>query len=290
MEQLTENVFFDTTYPTSGIVVTPEGVIAIDGPMKPSVAVACRGFIASKGALIYHINTEHHQDHVATNWFFGARHVIASEVTDADFFKSLANAEEAKERMLKYDPGAAHLLDGYELRPPDITYRDRMTLRLGGKTFVLIHAPGHTRGQTIVHAVDDRVAFVADNLTPGNNVAFHSASVWEWFRSLGLMEALDVDWYVPGHGVPCTKAEFPAQREKLHDIIGKVRALKAQGLGREEVVARVEEIYRTNLDSPKIGERLWMLRRGGVANIYDALGEHPSGGLSHREDPVWENI
>jgi glyoxylase-like metal-dependent hydrolase (beta-lactamase superfamily II) len=290
MEQLTQDVFFMNTYPTFGMVVTSEGVIAVDGPMKPTDAIKWREFIESKGPLSYQINTEHHQDHIASNWYLKAGTIISSEVTFADFYKSLANEEDAKERMLKYDPECTPLLEGYELRPPDITYRERMTLRLGGKTFHLICAPGHTRGQTIMHAVEDRVVFTADNLTPAYNVAFHSADVWRWFQTLGMLEALDVDWYVPGHGDPCRKDEFPLQREKMIEIIGKVKALREQGLSREEAQDRVHDIYQTDLNSPKLGDRLIMLRRGGVGNIYDYLEEHPSGGLNNRTDPLWPNV
>ena len=123
MEQLTDSVFWMNTYPTFGMVVTSEGVIAIDGPMKPSDAVRWREFIESKGPLRYQINTEHHQDHIASNWYLKPETIISSEVTDADFYKSLANAAEAKERMLQYDPDCTPLLEGYALRPPDITYR-----------------------------------------------------------------------------------------------------------------------------------------------------------------------
>ena len=179
--------------------------------------------------------------------------------------------------MLKYDPENEALLAGFELRPPEITYKGRMTIRLGGKTFILIESPGHTRGQTVVHAVEDRVAFTADNLTPAFNVACHSADVWGWFQSLGVLEALDVDWYVPGHGRPCQKDEIPRQREKLHELIDKVRVLKNGGLSREEVQDKVFEVYETELSSmDHLGERLTMLRKGGLGNIYDYLEEHPS--------------
>ena len=291
MEQLTENVFFYDCYPTVGMVATDEGVVAIDGPMRPSEAVAWRDFIAGKGPLRYLVNTEHHQDHIAANWFLAPERIVSSEVTYADFYTSIATAEEGKERMLKYDPGKEAMLDGFELRAPDITYRERMTIRLGGKKFILIEAPGHTRGQTVVHAVEDRVAFTADNLTPAFNVAFHSADVWGWFQSLGMLEALDVDWYVPGHGRPCRKDEIPRQREKLHELIEKVRALKNNGLSRGEVQDKVFEVYETYLNSMEhLGERLTMLRRGGLGNIYDYLDEHPSGPLGNKTDPVWPNV
>jgi len=291
LEQLTENVFFYDCYPTVGMVVTDDGVIAIDGPMRPSEAIAWRDFIAGKGPLRYLVNTEHHQDHIAANWFLDPERIISSEITYADFYTSIATPEEGKERMLKYDPENEALLAGFELRPPEVTYKGRMTIRLGGKTFILIESPGHTRGQTVVHAVEDRVAFTADNLTPAFNVACHSADVWGWFQSLGVLEALDVDWYVPGHGRPCRKDEIPRQREKLHELIDKVRILKNDGLSREEVQDKVFEVYETELTSmDHLGERLTMLRKGGLGNIYDYLEEHPSGPLGNRTDPVWPHM
>ncbi len=291
MEQLTESVFYYDCYPTVGMVVTEEGVIAVDGPMRPTEALAWREFIAQKGPLRYLVNTEHHQDHIAGNWFLQPEKIVSSEIVYADFHTSIATAEEGAERMRQYDPGSEALLEGFALRPPDITYKERMTIRLGGKTFILINAAGHTRGQTVVHAVEDRVVFTADNLTPAYNVAFHSADVWGWFQSLGMLEALDVDWYVPGHGKPCAKDEIPRQREKLHALVDKVRDLKNAGLSREEVQEKVLEVYETDLKSnDHMGERLTMLRKGGLGNIYDYLDEHPSGPLNNRTDPVWPHM
>ncbi len=278
MDQLTDNVFTMNRYPTVGMVVTEGGVLAVDGPMKPGDAIEWRDFIASKGPLRYHINTEHHQDHIASNFYLGAETIISSEVTYADFLTSLLSVKVAKERMLKYDPGCGPLLEGYEIRWPDITYRSRMTLQLGGQTFHLIFSPGHTKGQTVVHAVDARVAFTADNITPGNYPFFHSAALWEWFESLAMLESLDVDWYVPGHGDPCRKDEIPRQRQRMFDVIEEVKSLKDKGLSREEIQGRVNYIDRPGLEYPSVlGDRAYELQKNGVGNIYDSLEEHPSG-------------
>lgn len=280
MDQLTENTFYMNRYPTVGMVVTSEGVLAVDGPMKPGDAVEWRDFIETKGPLRYNINTEHHQDHIASNWYLGADTIVSSEITYASFLTSLPSAEVAKERMLKYDPECRDLLEGYELRWPDITYRDRMTLRFGGNIFHLIHSPGHTLGQTVVHAVEARVAFTADNITPGDYPFFHSASVWEWFQSLAMLEALDVDWYVPGHGDPCRKDEIARQRKKMFDVIEEVRDIKNKGASREEAQEQVNYIDRPGLDFPRVlGDRAYVLQKASVGTVYDFLEEHPSGGF-----------
>jgi glyoxylase-like metal-dependent hydrolase (beta-lactamase superfamily II) len=277
------------------MAVTPAGVIAIDGPMKPSDAIRWRDFIRTKGPLRYQVVTEHHQDHICSAHYLEPEVIVSSEITFTEFKKSIATVEEGKERMLKYDPAAGPLLEGFRMRPPDITYKDRMTLRLGGRTFILLHGPGHSRGETMVHAVEDRVLFASDNISPGGAVAFHSADVWGWFQTLGMMEALDVDWYVPGHGEPCKKDEFPKQREKMLELIQMVRELKNQGLSREECQKKlnlVDDYFeKKGYERPRLlGPRAYMLMRGAVGNIYDYLDDHPSGGLAGRMDPIWENI
>ncbi|MEE9275332.1 MAG: MBL fold metallo-hydrolase [bacterium] len=277
MQELTDNVFFHEGFPNCGCVVTSEGVLAVDGPMDPAAAVEWREFMASKGPLRYVVHTEHHADHIAANHFLGGTGV-ASEVTDALFEESFPSSEAARERLGGRFPGSAGLLEGYEVRRPEIVYRDRLTLRLGGQTFRLIHAPGHTRGQTVVHAVEARVVFTGDNITPGMHAFFHSASVWEWFRSVALLESLDVDWYAPGHGDPAGKDEIPRQRRKMLDVVDGVRALKAKGLSREETIAQGSYIDRPGLAYPKeLGERARVLESGGLGNIFDQLEEHPAG-------------
>ena len=296
MKQLTGNVYYFESYPTVSMAVTPAGCIAIDGPMKPTDAVKWGEFIRSKGPLRYQIVTEHHQDHICSAHYMKPEVVISSEITYAEFYKSVANAEEGRQRMLKYDPAAAGpLLDGFEMRPPDMTYKERLTIRLGGRSFVVFHGAGHTRGQSMVHAVEDRVLFASDNISPGMGVAFHSADVWGWFRTLGTMEALDVDWYIPGHGAPCKKDEFTRQREKMLDLLQMVREAKNKGMSREECQRTInfldDYFEKKGYDRPRLlGERSYMLMRGAIGNIYDYLDDHPTGGLHTRFDHVWENI
>ncbi|MEE9275329.1 MAG: MBL fold metallo-hydrolase [bacterium] len=277
MHQLTESVFYQNGYPTSGCAVTPEGVLAVDGPCFPSSALEWRDFIADKGPLRYLVNSEHHFDHIVANRFLGGA-VVASEYTNAHFLDSAGSSEGAADLVRRLSPGDASLVEGYTLRPPETVYRGRLTLRLGGQTFRLIHSPGHTRGQTIVHAVEARVAFTGDNLTPGMHPFFHSSSLWEWFESLALLESLDVDWFVPGHGDPCGKEEIPLARARLQERIEEVRRLKAQGRSREEVQEEARYIDRPGLDWPReVGPRAYDLEKAGLGAIFDQLEDHPAG-------------
>ena len=50
---------------------------------------------------------------------------------------------------------------------PDITFSDRMTLRLGEHTFKIMLLPGHTPGQTAIYIPEEDVLFAADNMSTG---------------------------------------------------------------------------------------------------------------------------
>jgi glyoxylase-like metal-dependent hydrolase (beta-lactamase superfamily II) len=95
---------------------------------------------------------------------------------------------------------------------PQIVYSERMTLRSGGKTLLLVH-PGknHANDGTAVLFTDERVLFgsdfPADALVQGSMRSLPSACgpfdghpLSEWIRSYRTLEALDFDLLVGGHG------------------------------------------------------------------------------------------
>jgi glyoxylase-like metal-dependent hydrolase (beta-lactamase superfamily II) len=59
---------------------------------------------------------------------------------------------------LRIDPGPE----------PTIDLKQGMTLRLGGNTFEVRHAPGHTPGHVLLYCVDEKVAFVGDVIFQGS--------------------------------------------------------------------------------------------------------------------------
>ncbi len=177
---------------------------------------------------------------------------------------------------LAHDATGAQIADAYEIRWPDITFRDRMSLRVGETTFRLIRSPGHARGQTLVHVPEERVVMTADNIVHGAPPFFHAADVWGWFESLAMLESLDVDWYVPGHGTPCRKDWIPRLREIMYGIIAEVRAARDNGLTREKTQEEIHYIDRPGFEYPEyMAGRMRELQQIGIGNIYDQLDGHP---------------
>ena len=79
LERVTPNVYTTTKLRgcNPSFVVTSDGVVAIDTPQLPTMAVAMREAAESHGPIRYLINTENHVDHIFGNhWFRGAGEVV----------------------------------------------------------------------------------------------------------------------------------------------------------------------------------------------------------------------
>lgn len=279
--RLTDDVFVFGSYPYAGLVVTDDGCLAIDGPMSPRNIAPWRDFIRARGPLAYQVYCEHHQDHIASACFLEPAVLISSE----DTFAELPTTEEMLEAFGTWadDPAMqADALDSFEMRYPTLTFSDRLSLTLGGKRFVLFRASGHTIGSTVVHAVDDRVAFIADT---GFTPAIQSGDPWLWLRAIATLESLDVDWYVQGHGEPFDRDALGRWRTALLSAIDRIRDWAGAGVGIDEAVERggvFAEYMRT--DHVGVGDmppRLrefssTVLQQQGMEIMYAALGRHPS--------------
>lgn len=285
------------TYPTAGAVFTSEGAVLIDGPMSPVSAGLWRRYVEKRAPIKYHILCEHHEDHTACSSLMGADILLSSEMTASELMETAARSDdEMRETLRGWGRNQYHdenLVSSYRFRFPDMTYGRRLNFVLGGKRFVVFEAPGHTLGSSIVHAVDDRVAFVADNVFPGTCApAAQSSDPWAWLQTLALLEGLDAEWYVPGHGNPCGREGIQDQRIGLLSFIDIIRDARREGVPREEAIDAAvaagfgtRPSHRGSADTPPgLFKIVPAIQRESAARVYDFLNDHPSGALRQRYD------
>ena len=271
-----ENVYTALGYAFAAIilVVTPEGVVVIDTTESLSAAREVMGEMKKITSLPVKavIYTHNHADHwFGTKAFFGSGiQVIAHE----DF------AREVKLQDSRGDSGRIRAAAMYglllpeamrapwittfpwpvapnlrwegvkpeDLVMPTLTFKDKYSFEMGGITFNLLHAPGETPDQIIVHIPQYRVVCPADNYyaTFPNLYTIRSTSsrpVLGWAAAQDTVMKLEPEYLVPGHGAPLEgKEKIKEVLTNYRDAILHVHNLALEAVQKfkplEEVVAQ----------------------------------------------------
>jgi cyclase len=178
------------------------------------------------------VNTHHHGDHTFGNWLMPPQTPIVGHVTCRE--DVIAAGLLASEVLVGPDYGHQ------EVRPPDLTFTDRMTLYLGDREVQLIHVgPAHTRSDVLVWLPAERVVFAGDLAFAGGQPFLAEGSVAGYRPALERIRELAPDVLVPGHGPVCRDGEVV----QLLDGLGEYATFV------EEVAAEAYKAGRTPLEA-----------------------------------------
>lgn len=176
MEMITPNVYTETKIRgcNPSIVFTSEGSVFIDTAQWLSTLLEMREFVKKRGPIRYLINTEAHIDHIFGNHWFAEESLVVGHENLKNIFWTVADDKPCYEYSVdvleRQDPAALPLMpskEDYIVNYPQITYSDRMTLKVGDTDFFLYYTPGHSDAQSCVHVPKERVAFVGDTIFSG---------------------------------------------------------------------------------------------------------------------------
>jgi len=190
----------------SVFLVTPAGIIATD-PIDADAARWLKAELARRFAkpVRYLIYSHDHADHISGGEVFADSAVVIAH-------------DAAKAAILrKRRPTAV----------PDVSFSDRLTIELGGKTVELIFlGKNHSDNSIVMRFPDERVLFAVDFI-PVRNLPFRNfpdGYIDEWIDSLKKAEALDFDILAPGHGESGVKEDLRSMRiymEELRDQVAQ---------------------------------------------------------------------
>lgn len=208
-------------------LVTSEGIILAD-PIGTDFAMWLKAELDERFGLPvrYVLYSHFHQDHASGGAVFE---------DDARFI--------GHENMISNLEGVAGQEIYSEVRAPDITYADRMTVTLGGKTVEMVHAlPSHSNDSSIIHFPDERAAFAVDFVNV-RRVPFQTmagAPISAWIDANRDMQArVDYDIMVPAHGRVGTKEDVNDSTQYMLDLLEAVTESVEAGLSLEETQATV---------------------------------------------------
>jgi cyclase len=179
------------------------------------------------------VNTHHHGDHVFGNAVFTPpATVVGHEGTRAETIES--------------GFGLKQLWPGVDwgdlpLRPATLTFKDTLTLHVGGLTVELIHVgPAHTANDTVAWLPDEGVLFAGDVVMSGATPFCLMGSVEASIGAVERLRRLGPRVVVPGHGPVAGPEIFHQNEAYLHWVLGLSREGFARGRTPAEITARAE--------------------------------------------------
>ncbi len=172
----------------SGVILTNEGVVVVDALSSGAMAMHERQLIAGslQQPVRFLVSSTFHNNYTRGNVAYGDVVRIGHEDYKADLLALMIedNVPSAEQ----------------EARLPHQTYRERMSLHLGGKEIQIIHiGPAHTRGDSIVFVPEDRIVYVSELLFY-NRFPWMNSGYIEWINAIDVVLDLNADIFVPGQG------------------------------------------------------------------------------------------
>ena len=238
----------------SGIVATNDGVVVFDALDTDAIARAERQAIANviKQPVRFLVSSPFHDP------FNGGSAVYADVLKIAHENYRTGLIDQMQRGKVPADVQA--------MRLPNATFRDRMTLHLGGKEIQVLHfGSAHTKGDSVLFVPQDRIAYLSEvffneefpNMAGGYGVS--------WVKALDALRALDADIFIPGHGpIPDdpkqTRVALDRARQILVDARDGIQNEIARGATEDQAVAAVKLDQYSKLYA-FMGQRDVVLRR-----------------------------
>lgn len=193
----------------AGFVVTSAGVAVFDALGTPSHGWALLQEIrkVTDKPVRYVIASHYHADHIYGLQAFKdhADAIIIAEDRAAEYKENEETADEKANQRLDQRRGALFpwVDDKTRVVPPDITFKQRMTIVLGDRRLTLLYAgPAHSSSDMMMLVEPDGVLFAGD-IVQNSRIPFMNSddvSTTHWLAALSEVEKLKPQFIVPGHG------------------------------------------------------------------------------------------
>ena len=226
-------VFSSTSF-NSGVIATSDGVVVLDALSSEAIARQEREAIASviKQPVRFLVSSTFHNNYTWGNVAYHDVIKVGHENYRADLL-----AQMERDRVTP---------ENQKARLPQVTYRDRLTIHLGGKEIQILYlGRGHTRGDSIIFVPQDRIAYVSELFFSDQFLYINDGYGMSWLKTLDAIEALPADILVPGHGpIPQdpkeTRQGLHRFRQVLVDLRDAVQQEITRGATEDQAAAAIK--------------------------------------------------
>ncbi len=228
-----------------GIVVTQDGVVLIDSGHNPtdSRAIAAAVKKITPLPVRFLIDTEPHPDHTTGHFVFSPPATIIAAQGAGESMKARDKADPDRNRKLaESSPEMRAAFEGYRMVLPHVEYRERMTLKVGERTFELYYMKNvHSEADSAVWLPKERVLFSASAVVVEQfNVFRPNVNIPDILAAAKMMKALNPEFVIPGHGIPGTTKIFDDSERYYALLLERVGKLAREGKSLDEIQKTVK--------------------------------------------------
>lgn len=220
----------------------------------------------STGAPRAAVNTHHHPDHTYGNCFLpDETQVIGHEKCREQV---LAAGLEATKVITAPDYG------NLTLRPPELTFTDRMTLHLSDFPVELRHVgqPAHTTNDVLVWLPEQRALFAGDLAFNGGQPFVLEGSIQGFRAAIVQMQELQPDTLAPGHGPVCHGEDVAKLLGAMDAYLGFVQEVATESHAAGLSPLEAAQKHRDNPYSEWAETERFV---GNLTRAYSELGGNP---------------
>jgi glyoxylase-like metal-dependent hydrolase (beta-lactamase superfamily II) len=176
-----------------GLIVTNDGVLLIDSPIRLEEGRAWLSRVAEFGVPTYTVLLDHHPDRVVGARdlgipIIGHRYTRQHLASKSDSFKGSAHPIGAETDRLKRITGVSRSI-------PDLTFLQKLKIRMGNSEVEFWHQPGPTRGAMWVVFHKRKVVFIGDTVWENEPPYVGQANLADWLTSLDMLRSADFNSY-----------------------------------------------------------------------------------------------
>jgi glyoxylase-like metal-dependent hydrolase (beta-lactamase superfamily II) len=214
-----------------GIIIGSEGVLVIDPFQTPALAELAFATVKTltDKPIKYVLNTHYHLDHTGGNAAAKKQGIpIVGRGLIREYFASRRG----------------NLSQATELTPPDIVINADTEIYLGDRQVQLKRVEGHSSGTDLIAYVPDAKVLFTGDIVFSKAIPFvGDGDIRQWQGSLyRLIATYPEAQVVPGHGGTTDIKGLKEQQSFFSDLEKLALSWKAQGLAKEQAIAKSSTI------------------------------------------------
>ena len=227
-----------------GIILTQDGVVLIDSGHSPTDSRAILEAVKKLTPLPvrFLIDTEPHPDHTTGHFVFSPPAIVIAHEGATESMKGRERDDPQRiQKLAAVSPEMRAALEGYRFIPPQVEYRQKMTLNVGERTFELMYLKGvHSEADTAVWLPKERVLFSASGIVVNQfNILRPFVTVPDILAAAKMLKGLNPEYVIPGHGIPGTVKIFEDTEKYYALLLERVGKMVKEGKSLDEIKKEV---------------------------------------------------